>query len=517
MPYRNRKPTYGNFILIFVGIKILFNLLAISHFGFHRDELLHLALGDHLAWGYKEVPPFIAFLAAIVNHIFGSSLAAARIFPTLFAAGMVWFTGKLVVGFGGRRLAITIACLTLIFSPAFAASDYLFQPVIFDQFWWLLTVCLLVKYLNTQNANYMYLLGVAAGLGILNKYTMLFFVVALVIGLLLSKQRKVLLTTPFLISAGIAFVIVMPNLIWQATHHMPVFTHMSTLQKQQLNYNNPMDFVVQQFLVHGVGIFVWVTGLVCLFASYKMRRYMFLGIAYLVVFLFLFKMNGKAYYLFPAYPMLFAAGAYMIEGWIKTSWRFLRTLTVLFLSLPNLILFPVVLPFLTLAQTLDYIKFVTEKMPFSKFIVTWEDKKQHPLTQDYADMLSWEEMVAKTARIYNSLTPEEQAHTIIVADNYGEGGAFQHFGPAYKLPQVVCLNSSFALWAPATIAPKNIIYVSDDKDVSDLTPLTTSSTLVDEITNPLAREYGTGIFLLKGLKPAITPLYENDLKQKLSQ
>jgi 4-amino-4-deoxy-L-arabinose transferase-like glycosyltransferase len=517
MPYRNLKPTYGNFILIFVGIKILFNLLAISHFGFHRDELLHLALGDHLAWGYKEVPPFIAFLAAIVNHVFGSSLVAARIFPTLFAAMMVWFTGKLVVEFGGRRLAITIACLTLIFSPAFAASDYLFQPVIFDQFWWLVTVCLLVKYLNTRNVNYMYLLGAAVGLGILNKYTMIFFVMALVIGLLISKQRKVIWSKPFLISALIAFAIALPNFIWQATHHMPVFTHMSTLQKYQLDKNDPIDFIKQQFLVHGVGLFVWVIGLLSLFGSYKLRKYMFVGIAYLLVFAFLLKMNGKAYYLFPAYPMLFAAGAYMIERWVKTSWRILRGAIIVFLTLPNLILFPLVLPFLTLNETLAYTKWAMQKMPDVHFIVTWEDKKEHPLTQDYADMLGWEEMVAKTAKIYFSLTPEERAHTIIFADNYGEAGAFQHFGPKYHLPAIVCLNSSFALWAPKTIAPQNLIYVSDDKDVSDLKPVSTSIELKDEITDPLAREHGTGIFLLKGMKPAITKIYEENLKQKLSE
>jgi hypothetical protein len=517
MPYRNRKPTYGNFILIFVGIKILFNMLAISHFGFHRDELLHLALGNHLAWGYKEVPPFIAFLAGIINHVFGSSVAATRIFPTLFAAMMVWFTGKLVVEFGGRRLAITIACLTLIFSPAFAASDYLFQPVIFDQFWWLVTVCLLVKYLNTRNINYMYLLGVAVGLGILTKYTMIFFVVALIIGILISKQRKVLWSKPFLISALIAFVIVLPNFIWQLTHHMPVFTHMSALQKQQLDYNNPADFIEQQFLLNGVGLFVWLIGLIFLFASYKLRKYMFLGIAYLLVFLFLLKMNGKSYYLFPAYPMLFAAGAYMLERWIKTSWRFLRGAVIIFLTLPNLVFFPLALPFLTLTETLAYTKWTVDKMPVTKFIVTWEDKKTHPLTQDYADMLSWEEMVAKTAKIYFSLSTEEQAHTIIIADNYGEAGAFQHFGPKYHLPAIVCLSSSFALWAPATIAPQTLIYVSDDKDVSDLKPVSASIALKDEITNPLAREYGTGIFLLKGMQPAITKIYEASLKQKLSE
>src|ERR1700755_716296 len=118
MPYRNRRSTYCNFILIFVVIKVGLNLLAISHFGFHRDELLHLALGDHLDWGFKEVPPFIALLAKISTTILGNSVFAARTFSTIFSGLIIWFTGQIVIELGGRKFAITLACLTLIFSPA---------------------------------------------------------------------------------------------------------------------------------------------------------------------------------------------------------------------------------------------------------------------------------------------------------------------------------------------------------------------------------------------------------------
>jgi len=107
--------------------------LAISHFGFHRDEFLHLVLADHMAWGYKEVPPFIALLAKISITVFGNSVFASRIFPTICGGLIVWLTGMIVVELGGKRFAIALACLALIFSPAFAASDYLFQPVVFDQ------------------------------------------------------------------------------------------------------------------------------------------------------------------------------------------------------------------------------------------------------------------------------------------------------------------------------------------------------------------------------------------------
>src|ERR1700712_4956071 len=178
-----------------------------SHFGFHRDELLHLALGDHLDWGYKEVPPFIAVLAKISNTFFGDSVFAARIFSTIFSGLIVWFMGQIVIELGGRKFAITLACLALIFSPAFAASGYLFQPVVFDQLWWVLAVWLLTKYSNTSSVKYLYFLGIVVGLGMLTKYSMAFFTFSLLFGILISKQRKMLLNRHFIGAALVAIII----------------------------------------------------------------------------------------------------------------------------------------------------------------------------------------------------------------------------------------------------------------------------------------------------------------------
>lgn len=286
MPYKNRKSTYVYFVLIFVFIKVVLNLFAISHFGFHRDEFLHLVLADHLDWGYKEVPPFIAILAKISLTCFGNSVFAARLFPTLFGGLIVLLTGLIVIEFGGKKFAITLACLSLIFAPAFAASDYLFQPVVFDQFWWVLTVWLLVKYLNTTDVRYLYWLGAAVGFGVLTKYTMLFFATSLVIGILISKQRKLLFNKHILGAAFITIVIVLPNLIWQITHHMPVFTHMKTLREQQLDYITPTDFIKQQLLVNGVALFVWLNGLAFLIFSFRLRNFQFLALAYALIFFF---------------------------------------------------------------------------------------------------------------------------------------------------------------------------------------------------------------------------------------
>lgn len=517
MPYQNRRSTYTNFILLFVFIKIGLNLLAISHFGFHRDELLHLALGDHLGWGYKEVPPFIALVAKVQTWLFGTSVFAARIFTTICAGAIVWLVGLITVELGGKMFAITLACLSFIFAPAFLASDYLFQPVVFDQLWWVLCVWLIARYINYHSVKYIYCLGVIIGIGLLTKYTMGFFAVALIIGLLVTRQRKIIWNRHVLFSALIAILIFLPNVIWQFQHHLPVITHMKTLQKNQLENIKPSDFIKQTLTVNGFATIVWMIGFGFLLFSYKLRKFQFMAFAFILIFLFLLAMKGKSYYIFGAFPMLFAAGGYGFERWIKIKYTSLRAFVVILFTVPNLIFFPTALPILPLNTTLAFFRFTGEHFPPSRFATKWEDQKMHPLTQDYADMLGWEEMVVKTARVYNGLTPEEKSHTVIVTDNYGEGGAFARFGPKYNLPEAVCLSSSFALWAPENITPQTLIYVSDDADVSDLKPLVGSTQLMDSVSDSLAREKGTAIFLMKDVQPKISAIYQSHLKQKLSE
>jgi hypothetical protein len=508
----SKRGNYNWLIGIFVAVKIALNLLAISHFGFHRDELLHLVLADHLAWGYKEVPPLIAVLAYITIHVFGSSVFAARVFSTLCAGLIIWLTGQTTAELGGRKFAIALACISMIFAPGFVASGYLFQPVVFDQLWWVLAVWLIIKYINTQQPKYLYWLGAAVGFGMLTKYTMAFFTIALLLGILISKQRRILFNKHVLIAFAIATLIFLPNAIWQVMHHFPFITHMRNLREQQLDYNHPSDFIMQQLLVNGVALLVWLAGFCYLLFSFRLRKFQFLAFAYMLIFLFLIVMHGKQYYLFGAYPMLFAAGGLLYERLLK-SWRpALRTVVLILLVGPNLLLFPVLLPVLPINQTLAWFR-MTSKLHFFDFAITWEDHKKHPTTQDYGDMFGWDEMAQKVSAAYHKLTPAQQKQTIISAGNYGEAGALHQYAKKYNFPDVISLSSSFALWAPDTLNFKYQIHVDNHfhADIEDMRPMYGSVQKVGEITAPLAVEYGTGIYLLINPKPEVYQQYAKDL------
>jgi hypothetical protein len=514
-----RQQNYAGLILIFVAIKVGLNLLAMSHFGFQRDELLYLVLGEHLNWGYNEVPPFIALLAKISVTFFGSSLFATRIFSTICSGLIIWFTGQIVVEFGGRRFAIILASLALIFSPTFAASGYLFQPVVFDQLWWLLSVWLLIRYINTSSVKYLYLIGLVTGIGLLTKYSMAFFAIALILALLVSSQRKILWNKHVVGAILVALLLFLPNLAWELAHHFPVVTQMNELRSTQLDYIKPFDFIIQQLIVNGMALFIWLVGLGFLLLSPRLQKFRFLAFAYLFIFLFLLVMCGKNYYLSGAYPMLFAAGGYGIEKWLEAKTWSLRAITAAVLTFPNFIIFPLVLPVFTLDQTMAIFRFDCRTLPFFVFEAKWDDQKIHPLTQNYGDMFGWDEMTEKVANIYYNLSPEQQRHTQIYADNYGEASSISQYGKQYHLPQVVCLNSSFSLWAPPSINADYIIYIDEigGENVRKLQSSVSGYHKIDEVKNPLAIEQGTAIFLIDHPKRAFNINYQKVLAKRQSE
>jgi hypothetical protein len=516
MLYRYHRYSCLKLILFFVLLRVVLNLLALSHYGFQRDEMLHLALADHLQWGFKEVPPFIAFIAKTQLQLFGSSVFASRIFTTICSGLIVLFTGLLTIEFGGRRFAITVACLALTFSPAFLASGYLLQPVVFDQLWWLLSAYLLVKYFNTSRAKYLYILGVVIGLGMLTKYTMAFFTLALIVGVLLTRQRKIFSKKPIWIAVGIAILIFLPNIIWQLTHHLPLITHMKELRSSQLEYVKPSDFLTQQLLVNGGGLWVWLVGICFLVFTRRLQKFRFLAYAYLFTLLLLVLLNGKIYYLFGAYPMLFAAGGFTFEYWLNARWKVARVVAVAFFILPDFVFLPLTLPVVPINQALPLFSFIDHTLKID-FPFKWEDHKKHLTTQDYGDMFGWDELGLKVAQTYQNLTPEEQNQTVIYADNYGEAGAIHYYGKLYNLPDVICLNSSFSLWAPDSIKAKYIIFV-DETGGGNAAKLLQLKLIGDykktgEITNPLAREKGVSIYLLTNMQPGFNQDYQKELEQ----
>ena len=248
-------------LLIFALLKLSIHLLTNRNYGFHRDEYLYLDESMHLSWGFMEVPPLTPFIGRIALFL-GGDIQVVRFFPALVGAITIFLAGKLVRELGGDRWAQVIACAALLVSPSLLGSNHLFQPVSFNQFWWFLSAYFIVRLINSGEAKYWYILGFIAGIGFLNKYSILFFFLAFAIGIFLTPQRRWLTTRHPYIAALIALVLAAPNIYWQYLHHWPIVGHMEALSQGQLVHVKVSDFLVAQVLMQFAGTLIWLVGLV---------------------------------------------------------------------------------------------------------------------------------------------------------------------------------------------------------------------------------------------------------------
>ncbi|HLK29608.1 MAG TPA: glycosyltransferase family 39 protein [Puia sp.] len=480
-------------LFFFAFIKfILPFLLQSSFYEPHRDEFLYLAEGNHMAWGFMEVPPLLSVFAWLTN-LFGGSMFWIKFWPSLFGALNFILTGKIIISLGGRYFALLLGFLPFV-TGAYLRVHYLFQPNFLEIFFWTLIAYSCIRYVQTQKNKWLYVLGIAIGFGMLSKYSVLFFAVSVIGGLLITGHRQLFTNKHFYYAAAIGFLIFLPNLIWQFVYHFPVAIHMRKLQRTQLQYISPASFLIDQFMMNFACAFIWVVGLIWTGFSAKAKSYRFIAWAYVLVIVLLLLGHGKNYYALGAYPVLFAFGAYQFEQLTLKRIYFLRYVSVAFIIFIGYYSIPLLLP---VFEPVKLAAFYRAKHLEKTGALKWEDLKNHPLPQDFADMIGWKTMAEQTAKLYNSLPEEEKMKTVVKSDNYGLCGALNFYGSKLGLPQVYGYDASFLLWIPDTFNVTNVITVGEEMPdpKRDLLKYFESISVKYELKDSLAREDGSKILL----------------------
>jgi Dolichyl-phosphate-mannose-protein mannosyltransferase len=496
------------YLLAFLKFLLPF-LLQSSVYEPHRDEFLYLAEGGHPAFGFMEVPPLLSVFAWITRHL-GNTMFWIKCWPSLFGAFNFILVGKIIVSRGGRAFSLFLLFCCFIFS-AFIRVHFLFQPNFLEIFFYTLIGYGLIRYIQTSQNKWLYVLAFAAGFGLLSKYSVAFYLVSLVPALLITKQRTIFSNKHFYFALGLAFLIFLPNLIWQYVNHFPVIYHMHELATTQLQYVPPAQFLTEQVVMFFPCFFVWITGFFFLLFNRNERPFIFLSWAYLGVIILLLVFHGKNYYSLGLYPMLLGFGSLAIEKWtIPRSRFFLRYLFSAFIILIGIDFTFIGLPVMKPASLVGYYEKTNAK---AKGLLRWEDQKNHPLPQDFADMLGWEEMAQKTAAAFHSLDSSQQANTIIFCDNYGMAGAVNYYGKKYNIPEAYSDNASFLYWIPDSIHFRNLVLVESDPHEMeyDFIKQFDKAYITDSVTSPYARERGTAIMLLTGASDAFRKFYTEKL------
>jgi 4-amino-4-deoxy-L-arabinose transferase-like glycosyltransferase len=477
----SKDPSFlANGMLIVVAValaKFVFHCYFNNRYDYFRDEFDYMACGNHLAWGYVDQPPLIPFLIRVCRAILGDSLRSIRFIPAVASSLLVVQTAVLAREFGGRRFALLLSAITAVIAPQYLSNGSLLGTNCLEPNLWMGCAYFVILAIKRDDPRYWLWFGVVAGISLQEKYSIAVFGFGMVVGLLLTPQRRVFLN-PWIWFGGLAaFLIFLPNLLWNIHNHWPFVELMHNIRAEgrDVVLSLPQYFLQQTLLVEPLTAPIWITGLMAFFFTARLKPYRALGWCYLVCFTVFFVLHGKNYYLAPVYPMLLAAGAVVIESAIegravdgagsevlRTSrkWRvWLKPAIVIVLLAGGAHLAPVVVPILSPDKFIAYLKYLPMKLP-----VMEHDHARAVLPQWYSDQFGWEEIVAETAKAYNQLTPAERPGCGIFAQNYGQAGAIDFFGPRYGLPPALSGHQTYYLWGPRHYSGNCLVVLDDERE-----------------------------------------------------
>ncbi|HET7230876.1 MAG TPA: glycosyltransferase family 39 protein [Longimicrobium sp.] len=471
-------------------------------YGVHRDELLYLAMGRHLQLWKMDFPPLIAVLAQAQRAAFGDSLLSIRLAAAIAGTLLVVLAALVAREAGGGRFSQGAAAVGMMSGVLWQRSANLFQPVVFDQLWWTLALFALLCLCRSKNPRWWLAVGLACGIGLLTKFSILFFGVALFGAMLLTKHRWWLFTPWPWAALALALAIGSPSIVGQVRLGFPVRASMSELSQSQLAHVGHADFLLGQVMMVGPAILLALAGVWTLLIG-RARAFRIAGWACVLAVALLMVLHGKPYYAGPVYPTLIGAGAAALGGVrVRFLSPALRWGAVAAMVAGGLFLLPLGIPILPPVQMRAY----TQAAGLS--VANRNNRGQmERLPQDYADMLPWEDQVAQIARVYRKLPPEKRARAVIFAGNYGEAGAIDFYGPKYGLPRAVSDAGTYWFFGPGRLPGAVLITIG--KPDEDLRPFFSTVTRYGWVDNAwwVSEERDNTIYVAEGPKTTLQALW----------
>jgi hypothetical protein len=422
-------------------------------YGIFRDELYYIVCGRRLAWGYLDNQPVIPLLTRLTDTLFGhATLWTFRLLPSLAGAAKVLLTGLLACSLGGRRGAQAVAMIAVIGAPEYLAVDSILSMNCLEPVFWMTAMLALLEIAKEPTtrvkAGWWMLFGAAGGLALETKISGAFFLLCVLVGLLLTRARR-LLANHWAI-AGIALVVLieLPNLLWQWNRGFPTIQWLIAVSHEGKDVLlGPAEFLWQQVLVlDPFSAAIWVAGALWLLISKHARPFRFVGLAAVLFIALMLALHAKTYYVVPIYPVLFAAGAVFWVRVMPEQWQAAPVVYMAVFATATWYWMPVVLP---IVPPYDFAKW-EHRLGYRP--EETENFREVALPQLLADMTSWPSFVAQVAEAYNRLpadlrnTPTGQLG--IFGTNYGEASAIDVFGGAYGLPQAISGHQNYWYWGP---------------------------------------------------------------------
>lgn len=469
-----KKPTL--LILFFCTIKLLIHVIADSDSGFQGDEFLHIETGHHLDWGFMEFPPVIGLLACIQNLFHSQSVFVNHLFAHIASLFILMLVTLITQALGGQTKAVFMALLFMLVAPCFGRSQQLFQPVVFSQFFWLLSFYQLVRFVTTLNKKYLLYLTLSFTAGFLTKYDMVFFGAGLAGLLFFERTRTAILTKSswryiflFLIFAG-------PNIWWQYQHHFPVFAMFSRLYEVQLNHLTVAGVIKDLIItLNPFTAVLWLAGAAFMFNSRYKTTWRPVAVCIVLSICFLALGKSKAYYFYPAVITLFVFGSIWFEQNILTqkAWVIYPVSALFIIS--GALMMPLGLAVLPLNTFISYAHL-------------GKGNGRYPIDCDeFYSPYKWDKTLAALQSVYDSLPANEQKDCLIWGKHYSQAGAVDFYKSGHQLPSAFSLHGSFYLWAPDGPMPQTVIaFTNGEAGIDFFEPFFETVVAVKQVYNPYA-------------------------------
>lgn len=395
-----------------VALGLTSALVALSgRYGYHRDELYFRLLADAPAWGYVDQPALTPLVARAAIEVFGDTVWALRVPAALLAGVLAALLALLAREVGGGRRAQVVAALGAA-SATPLISGHVLLTASLDWVLWVLAALLITRALVRGRPGYWVPAGAVVGVALLNKLLIVLLPLSLVAALLLVGPRAVLRSRWPWLAAAVAVAVGSPSIVYQLVNGVPQAEMVGSLTGAAAR----LLFVPGQALALGPpAVALWGAGLVAALRSPSLRAVRPLAVAYLVACGILLVAAGQFYYSVGFLLPLYAVGSVVADRWARTPRRerHLHRTVAINVATSAVVALPL-LPVQVLGAS------------------------PVPLMNPAAgDQVGWPVYAAQVAAVHSGLPPAERARSVVIADNYGEAGALDRYGPDTGLPDVV--------------------------------------------------------------------------------
>ncbi len=232
---------YRNIILAFSIIGLIFHVwwIAGKHLPLNSEEAQYWLWSKHPDWSYYSKPPLIAYVNYLFTKLLGNTEFGIRFFTVIvrFSLPLIHYNLAKAL-FKNTKIAFW-ASITLFAMPHYYYVSTVFTTDTLLLFFW--PLCMLYSWDAIQKNNWKYwiLSGLALGLGIISKYTMILWVPSFIFAAF-CMNKKILKNPRLYVALFIAFIICIPMLYWNITQRSVGAKHIFGLMGM---YKPHADFI----------------------------------------------------------------------------------------------------------------------------------------------------------------------------------------------------------------------------------------------------------------------------------